>query len=183
MTTIVTRAGKTTALTWDEADANFTNLNNNKVEESELSSSTGSSMVGYLASGAGSLMVGHGVQTVEGALNERLPEIGTYALLRAYTGPVTAFFVRGVANIFDGGFGPFRVDAADTTSADNGGTILVDAIGRRWKRDYSVTLKAEWFVGDAANATAGLLKLFNYAIPLALPFVLKGNYTVSGPLS
>lgn len=103
-----------------------------------------------LASGAGSSMVGHGGQTVEAALNERLPEIGNYALLRAYTGPVTSFFVCGVANIFDGGFGPFRVDAADTTSADNGGTILVDDSGRRWKRDYSRVVNAKWFylVGD-----------------------------------
>lgn len=98
-----------------------------------------------LASGAGSSMVGHGGQTVETALNERLPEIGTYALLRAYTGPVTAFFVRGVANIFDGGFGVFRVDAADTTTADNGGTVLVDGSERRWKRDYSGAVNIKWF--------------------------------------
>lgn len=32
MTTIVTRAGKGTALTWTEMDANFTNLNNDKYE-------------------------------------------------------------------------------------------------------------------------------------------------------
>lgn len=34
MTTIVTRAGKGSALTWSEADANFTNLNNDKSETS-----------------------------------------------------------------------------------------------------------------------------------------------------
>ena len=33
MSTIVTRLGKGTALTWQEADANFTNLNNDKVEK------------------------------------------------------------------------------------------------------------------------------------------------------
>ncbi len=55
MSTIVTRLGKGNALTWQEADANFTNLNLDKVEESELASSTGSSMVGYLPDGTGAV--------------------------------------------------------------------------------------------------------------------------------
>lgn len=36
MTTIVTRAGKGSSLSWVEADANFTNLNNNKVETTAI---------------------------------------------------------------------------------------------------------------------------------------------------
>lgn len=55
MTTIVTRTGKGAPLSWIEADANFTNLNLDKVEESELASSTGSSMVGYLPNGTGAV--------------------------------------------------------------------------------------------------------------------------------
>ncbi len=34
-----------------------------------------------------------------------------------------------------GGGGRFILDLADTTTADNNGTVIVDAIGRRWKRD------------------------------------------------
>jgi hypothetical protein len=49
MTTIVTRAGKGSALTWTEGDANVTNLNNDKIELTDLSVSTGS------ASGGGTL--------------------------------------------------------------------------------------------------------------------------------
>ena len=41
MTTIVTRAGKGSALTWVEGDANFTNLNNEKLEAS------GGTITGY----------------------------------------------------------------------------------------------------------------------------------------
>jgi len=37
MSTIVTRAGKGSALTWTEGDANVTNLNNDKIELSDLS--------------------------------------------------------------------------------------------------------------------------------------------------
>lgn len=49
MATIVTRAGKGSALTWTEGDANITNLNNDKIELTDLSVTTGS------ASGGGSL--------------------------------------------------------------------------------------------------------------------------------
>lgn len=50
MTTIVTRAGKGSALTFTEGDANFTNLNNDKIELTDLSVGAEGS-----ASGDGSL--------------------------------------------------------------------------------------------------------------------------------
>jgi hypothetical protein len=53
MATIVTRAAKGSPLTFAEADANFTNLNTAKTENSSLSASTGSSLVGHIASGTG----------------------------------------------------------------------------------------------------------------------------------
>ena len=49
MSTIVTRAGKGSALTWTEGDANVTNLNNDKLELTTLSVTQSS------ASGAGAL--------------------------------------------------------------------------------------------------------------------------------
>jgi hypothetical protein len=42
MSTIVTRAGKGSALTWTEGDANITNLNNDKLEKS------GGTITGYI---------------------------------------------------------------------------------------------------------------------------------------
>ena len=42
MATIVTRAGKGSALTHNEMDANFTNLNTDKIELTNLSVSTAS---------------------------------------------------------------------------------------------------------------------------------------------
>lgn len=104
--------------------------------------------------GKGAELVEYKSTTVEAALDARLPEIGTYALLRAYAGPVAAFYVRGVANIFDGGFGVFRVDASDTTSADNGGTVLLDASGRRWKRSFSGSYNVLWFGADRSGVTS-----------------------------
>lgn len=131
------------------------------------------------AAGKGAELVGYQGATVEAALNERLPEIGTYALLRAYTGPVTAFFVRGVANALDGGFGVFRVDASDTTSADNGGTILVDAAGRRWKRDYDVAIKSCWFASGGGDVTTKLQKWLDTSGNLDLT---PGEYIFSAKL-
>jgi hypothetical protein len=55
MATIVTRAAKGSPLTFAEADANFTNLNTDKAENASLSASTGSSLVGHIASGTGAV--------------------------------------------------------------------------------------------------------------------------------
>jgi len=82
-----------------------------------------------------------------------VPEIGTYATLQAYSGARTSYYVRGSAADLDGGAGLFRVDASDTTSADNGGSIIVDASSRRWKRDDIGSVNVLWFgaVGDGAT--------------------------------
>ena len=57
MATITTRAGKGSPLTNTEVDANFTNLNTDKLESTDLSVSTGA------ASGGGSLSYAAGVFT------------------------------------------------------------------------------------------------------------------------
>lgn len=57
----------------------------------------------------------------------------------------------------DGG-GLFRYDASDTTTADNSGTVIVDAAGNRWKRQFDGVLEPEFF-GDTttgAGFTAAL---------------------------
>lgn len=107
------------------------------------------------ASGKGASLVGYPTtgETVAAALNARLPEIGSYAALRAYAGPLTAFYVRGVASIFDGGAGVFRVDSSDTTSQDNGGTIIVGADGRRWKREFAGAANVKWFGAKGDGVT------------------------------
>ena len=58
------------------------------------------------------------------------------AALRANgaSGPDTSVIVQGYYTPGDLGGGVFNYDAADTTSPDNNGTIIVDADGRRWKR-------------------------------------------------
>lgn len=91
--------------------------------------------------------------------------IAEYATLRAYSAPVTLVYVAGRTNDQDGAAGNFAVDEADATSADNDGTIIVDALGRRWKRQAVQDVNPAWFgaIGDGANDdTAALNATFNY---------------------
>lgn len=83
----------------------------------------------------GSTMSADGVEykpneSVSDALDARLPEVDGYATIRSGTLESSAVSVTGQYS------GTFRVDESDTTSLDDGGTILVDdANGKRWKRD------------------------------------------------
>lgn len=66
------------------------------------------------------------------------------AALRAITtGPFSVVVVDGYYTIGDGGGGTFVYDPNDTTTADNSGTIIVDAKGRRY---YRLTESAEYNV-------------------------------------
>ena len=55
----------------------------------------------------------------------------------------------------DGG-GAFRYDSTDTTTADNSGTVIVDAASRRWKRQWSGAVNTKWWgaTGNDAALTA-----------------------------
>lgn len=83
----------------------------------------------------------------------------TYAQIRAYNGAKNRVYCLGKEKINDGGYGFFEVDASDTTSADNGGTILVDAAGRRWKRQYDGSVNLLWFAkGDGTTDDSAALQ-------------------------
>lgn len=62
-------------------------------------------------------------------------------------------FVLGYYQAGDGGGGAYRLDAADTTTADNGGTVIVAADGGRWKlvNNGSVTLRQFGAKGDGTT--------------------------------
>lgn len=103
----------------------------------------------------------------------------SYAQLRAYSGPQTTVNVWGISNFFDGAAGQFKVDASDTTSADDGGTIIVDALGRRWKRQYHGMILIGWFgaKGDGVTDDSAAFTLaINSGKLVAVP---KAVYIVS----
>ncbi|HCR3763788.1 TPA: hypothetical protein ON711_000901 [Citrobacter freundii] len=86
---------------------------------------------------------------------------GNYADIRSYIGGGNKIQCYGRTAISDGGSGVFVRDDADTNTADNGGTVLVDAAGRRWKRVFSDDVQLLWFC-EKGNGVA------DYTTPLRL---------------
>ncbi|UTQ78273.1 putative tail spike protein [Aeromonas phage Aer_P220] len=91
----------------------------------------------------------------------------TYASIRAYTGDSTAINCSGRENVFDMAHGVFVRDLSDTTSPDNDGTILIDALGRRWKRQLSGFSAPEWF-GAKGDAVANDSPAMTSALSLGM---------------
>lgn len=79
--------------------------------------------------------------------------LATYAALRAYS-PATypLAYVQGRTSAADGGQGWWQYDPSDTTSTDDGGTVLLSG-SARWKRVYNGPAFAEWWgaVGDGTT--------------------------------
>lgn len=92
----------------------------------------------------GAALTGYDGGSVQAVLDDAKPMQG-YAALRAYSGRAT-----GVRITSAGIAGFFQRSETDTTSADNGGTVIVDASDRRWKRLYTGFVDVHWFgaIGD-----------------------------------
>ena len=69
---------------------------------------------------------------------------GNYDYIRSYSGEASRILCYGVSSIFDGGSGEFELNEQDTTNPDNGCTVLIDALGRRWYRNFEGNIKAAW---------------------------------------
>lgn len=79
---------------------------------------------------------------------------------------VTGYYAQG-----DGGGGPYYLDVADVTSADNGGTVIVAADGGRWKLIFNsfVTVKQFGAKGDAVtDDTTALTSTHNLRVEVTL---------------
>jgi len=100
----------------------------------------------------------------------------TISQIRALTGtlPGNNFYTTDL-----GQEGNWYYDASDTTSADNTGTILVTADGKRIKRVYSGAVNVSWYgifansVSDFTSAVVTVLGLHNEI------FFPEGNYNIS----
>ena len=77
------------------------------------------------------------------------------AALRAFAGvtSATVVYLTGWHADLKKGGGKFVLDATDTTSADDGGVIIVDAVGRRWKRVITDNL----LTADMFGARVGVI--------------------------
>ena len=105
-------------------------------------------------------------------------DLQDYAALRSYTGRATRIYITGqlVTAKPAGIAGVFQHDTTDTTSTDNGGTIIVGSDGRRWKRDFSGDYSVKWFevLGPGADETAKLQNAIN-TTPLGATLNLGSN--------
>lgn len=95
-----------------------------------------------------------------GAYGSSLVGAATYAQLRSYTGNATRIQIGGRENYFDGGHGVF---VRTGTAADNDGTVLRDALGRSWERQFNGPANAKWWglTTYTPDSTAALQNALN----------------------
>lgn len=74
-------------------------------------------------------------------------QLADYVALRAYAGSQKMVYVTGyLATAAPAGIaGSFVRDDSDNATADDSGTVIVDALGRRWKRTIDGAMYFEWF--------------------------------------
>lgn len=110
-------------------------------------------------------------------------QLASYDELRAYAGATKAVFITGYLGTAraSGIAGRFVCDDSDAVSADNGGTVIVAANGKRWKRAYTGPKVVDWFVapGDV-DSTAAIERAFNsLKNGDALEFTARATYLIS----
>lgn len=98
--------------------------------------------------------------------------------LRKNTEPLPTIYLAGYEFAGDGGEGVFHLDPEDQTTADNGGTIIVDVTGRRYVRNFGeAAISVKWWgaKGDgvtddrpAIQAALDYLLTFPQAVPKRL---------------
>lgn len=97
------------------------------------------------------------ITALQSVYGSSLVGVASYADVRNYTGNASRLVVKGRSTSGDGGAGTFVLSASDVVSADDGGVVLVDSLGRRWKRDFQGAIQASWYgVVSGANVSSPL---------------------------
>lgn len=107
----------------------------------------------------------------------------SYDDLRSYSGTATYLYVRGRSAGTTLACGWFGISPGDTTTPDDDGTILVDALNRRWVRIFNGVLLPEWFGADpsgASDCTSAFNKCF--ASAKGKEVMLGGKYKFLNPI-
>lgn len=102
------------------------------------------------------------------------PSIQSVSDLRSYSGFDKRLTLTGVlGQSLPGIYGEFQYDSTDSSSADDGVMVIVDSLGRRWKRKLDGPLCASAAgVIPGMDCTAGLQKAFDLGatgISVSLP--------------
>lgn len=80
----------------------------------------------------------------------------TIAELRAYAGSATTAIVVAIAAFANGGGATFSVEFGDVATPDDGAEVIVDVLGRRWKRRQENYYLGSILLGPSAGS-----KLYN----------------------
>jgi hypothetical protein len=116
-------------------------------------------------------------------------QFADYTAFRAYTGTARSAYVTGFdtsATTSPSGIaGDFTRDDSDTTSADNGGTIIVDANGARWKRAYDGPVNVKWFgaKGDGVTDDTAAIQAAISSGAKRIIAPAGGNYRITSMLA
>lgn len=130
---------------------------------------------------------------VQGALQEIIDvlnsisvvadKVNTLAALRLVDHTkVTSIHTSGYSAVNDQGHGDWNYISTDTTSADNGGTIVVDSTGGRWYREDVGFITPQMFgatSAGSANDDVAFNAAWAYALANRKMFVLKGAYLIN----
>jgi hypothetical protein len=141
------------------------------VEMPDLGAVSDSSAIVGERAGSGLFLATALVNYIANSASGPLVTLPSIAALRANTktkGASNPFYVSAYATLGDGGEGMFIRATADTTSADNGGTIIVDACGQRWYRQTGAdtSLSVRWF-GARGDGTTNDSPAFAAAVAVA----------------
>ena len=101
----------------------------------------------------------------DGTLNRVVDSIAVLRTLSKLS--YTRAFVTGYYAPHDGGGGAYQYDPSDTTSVDNGGTIIVASDGGRWKLQVTSSLSPRQF-GVKGDGSVGDQAMMNAAIAAAV---------------
>lgn len=116
----------------------------------------------YLVGSASVATVG----VLESGYTASIPD---YSALRNFTAGNNSVYINGYGASYSSGIaGQFIYDPTDTTSSDNGGTIIVSTNGKRWKRLFQKDngILPIWFGADPTGineSTTALQNCINFA--------------------
>jgi hypothetical protein len=116
--------------------------------------------------------------------------ITNIASLRAFFGggAVPVVWVEGYYTLADGGEGMFVYNPTDITSADNGGTIIIDAANHRYHREtQSFPISVKWFGAKGDGVTDDTIAIQNtltYCMnSIQQARIAAGNYLCNSPIT